>query len=129
VVLFDGDCGLCDRVVRFLLWADRARALRFAPLGGPTALGLGEASGAPYQTLVVHVDGRRVERSEAVLLACSRLAWPWRAAAALRIVPLGWRDAVYRLVARHRRRLFGGPEACRLPRGGSAGAWSDRLLP
>src|SRR5512139_355254 len=36
-VLFDGRCGLCDGVVRWLLRRDRRGALRFAPLEGPLA--------------------------------------------------------------------------------------------
>ena len=37
LVLYDGECGLCDRGVRFLLPRDRARVLTFAPLQGTTA--------------------------------------------------------------------------------------------
>ena len=34
-MLFDGECGLCDRVVRLLLRLDRRGRLRFASLQGP----------------------------------------------------------------------------------------------
>jgi predicted DCC family thiol-disulfide oxidoreductase YuxK len=114
------------------LWADRGRALSFAPLAGSTARSLGEqapAQDAPPRTLVARVDGLRLERSDAVLAAFARLPWPWKAAAALRALPRPWRDAAYGLVARHRRRLFGGPEACRLPRGGAGTGLPPRLLP
>jgi hypothetical protein len=37
VLLFDGECGLCQRLVRVLLGLDRRGRLRFAPLQGPAA--------------------------------------------------------------------------------------------
>ena len=37
VLLFDGECGLCHRVVRGLLKCDRRERLRFAPLHGAAA--------------------------------------------------------------------------------------------
>jgi len=37
VVLYDGVCGLCNGVVKFLLPRDRARRIRFAALQGTYA--------------------------------------------------------------------------------------------
>lgn len=37
LVFYDGECGLCDHVVQFLLWADRKGVFVFAPLQGETA--------------------------------------------------------------------------------------------
>src|SRR4051812_37486572 len=37
VLFFDGECGLCNRVVRLLLRLDTRGRLRFAPLQGPVA--------------------------------------------------------------------------------------------
>ena len=40
LVLYDGECGLCSRVVRWLIAADRRGVLHFAPLQGATAAAL-----------------------------------------------------------------------------------------
>ena len=37
IVLYDGVCGLCDKLVQFLVARDRNRLLRYAPLQGDTA--------------------------------------------------------------------------------------------
>ena len=37
IVFYDGDCGLCDRFVRWMLRRDRGHHYRFAPLQGETA--------------------------------------------------------------------------------------------
>lgn len=132
LVLYDGGCGLCHRSVAFLARRDRdGSRFRFAPLGGATAaarLADTAAAGLPAGTVVVlTADGRTLLRSDAALHALRRLGGVWRAlAAASRAVPRPLRDAVYRLVARLRRRLFPPPEgACpRLPAG-----FAQRFLP
>ncbi|MCD6051631.1 MAG: hypothetical protein K0Q55_3040, partial [Verrucomicrobia bacterium] len=56
LVLFDGDCGLCQRSVRFLLAEDRAKAFSFAPLQGATAAPILERhrlAEAPLRSMVL----------------------------------------------------------------------------
>ena len=127
VLLYDGECGLCNRTVRLLLHLDRQGALRFAPLQGPAAQAYLSAHDLPaddFETLVFIPDWARRDRpefllrSEGVMAALRRcgsrraeaLAW-------LRILPRGLRDAGYRLVARTRYKLFGRWDTtCPLPR-------------
>lgn len=76
------------------------------------------------ETMIV-VDGETVLRdSDAVLAIWSGLGWPWRALAALKLVPSVFRDPLYRLVARNRYRLFGKRETCWIPNP----AQSSRIL-
>ena len=133
LVLYDGVCGLCDRLVRFLLARDRLDRLRFAPLQGPLARrelvprGLDPAD---LDTVVVlagwpEADARLFTRSRAVLHAAGELGAGWRAlTATARLVPQGLADAIYAGVARRRYRLFGRFEACPLPRP----EWRHRFL-
>jgi len=107
VVLFDGDCGLCDRWVQFVLRADRQARFRFAPLQ-PEDL-------AQADSVVLRERGRTYLRSEAVLRTLGGLGFPYSLATALRLVPVAWRDTFYNQVARHRYRLFGRRLACRIP--------------
>jgi predicted DCC family thiol-disulfide oxidoreductase YuxK len=134
VLLFDGECGLCNRVVRALLRLDRRARLRFAPLQGPAAQAFLRAHGLPtgdFDSFVYVPDWKgegsadfllRTDALVAVLRACGG---PCRMpAAALRLVPAGIRNAAYRLVARWRYRLFGAWRPRPLPRP----EWAARFL-
>jgi predicted DCC family thiol-disulfide oxidoreductase YuxK len=119
VVLFDGSCNLCHRLVAFLSRVDERGTLCFAPLESET----GRASLAPtgldaagIDGLLLVEDGQTVTRSEAVWRALRRLPPPWpTVAGALRVVPRRVRDAAYDVVARHRYRFFGRADRCPLP--------------
>lgn len=135
VLFFDGDCGLCNRLVRFLLRLDRSGRLRFSPLQGPPAQRYLAAHGLPtvdFDTLVFVPDWSRRERREyhvrtsGVIGALRAIGTgPARLlAASLAIFPAPLRDAGYRLVGRWRYRLFGPWRARPLPRP----EWGARFL-
>lgn len=119
VVLYDGECGLCDGFVRWLLVRDDEGTFRYASLQSFAAkaiLSRCHSGEEPLPDTVVLIDGEGLHiRSTAVLRVVSRLGLPWRALAWLRIVPLSVRDSAYRLVARHRHRWFGSVESCVVP--------------
>lgn len=128
LLLFDGECALCSRAVRFILRRDRRGRLRFAPLqsalGEAVLIGAG-LDPAELSTMVLRTeDGRVLVRSDAVLAVAGDLTWPWSWTPVLRWVPRWLRDGAYRAVARYRVRLFGGPERCLLPEPEHA----DRML-
>ena len=134
VLLFDGECGLCQRIVRILLRLDRAGRLRFAPLQGPRAQDYLRAHGLPtadFETLVYVPDwARRNEpeflvRTAGVIAALRETGGLGRVfAAVLRIIPGTWRDAAYRLVGRWRYRVFGAWQ----PRPLARPEWAARFL-
>jgi len=116
VLLYDGECGLCTAMVRFMLMRDRRGVLRFAPLQGPTAQAFLRARGLPtsdFDSIVLVEDLGRADteywfRTAGVLRALEAMGGGWRRVArVLRVFPASWRDAVYRMVARVRYRLFG----------------------
>lgn len=135
VLLFDGECGLCHRVVRLLLRLDRRGVLRFAPLQGPSAQDYLRAQGLPttdFETLVLVPDWSRREsghhllRTAGVIAALRVAGGTGRVLAAmLAVFPAGWRDAAYRLVGRWRYRIFG-PWRGRTP---DRPDWAGRFLP
>jgi predicted DCC family thiol-disulfide oxidoreductase YuxK len=133
VVFFDGVCGLCDRLVQFLLPRDRHARLRFAPLQSDLARRTLLKHGLDPSNLdsVVVVSNwglppeRAFTRSGAVLHTLEELGGGWRVLArAAGIVPLPIANAAYALIARSRYRIFGRFDACRLPRP----EWRDRFL-
>ena len=116
-VLYDGECGLCHRSVKFLLKRDRNQ-LWYAPLQGETAAQLRAKHPEIPQTLesVVLVEGDQVYlRSKAILHATQYLTRPWRWAYHFRWLPAFLLDPLYRLIARIRYRIWGKFDACTIP--------------
>ncbi len=129
ILLYDGVCGLCNRLVRFVLRRDGKGVFRFAALQS----GLGEriltrhgADPRDLDTVYVvlnHDPGksdaageRLLARSDAVIFVLQQLAGIWPGAAMLmRLAPRPLRDWGYGIVARHRYRVFGRYDTCPLP--------------
>ncbi len=124
LVFYDGVCGLCNRTTRFILKRDPEGLFRFAPLQSAFASEVLPRHGADPAALdtlfVLTADDpeaeRLLERSDAVLWILARLSKPWPLFALLaRRVPRAPRDLAYRLLARHRYRIFGRSDACEIP--------------
>lgn len=123
VLLYDGECGFCHRVVRFVLARDRKGTFRFAALQSAVAAReLTRFGGRPQDLTTFYViedygtAGATVHgRARAVWVVADALGWPWRAASLLRVLPAAWTDAAYRLVARHRHGILGLAERCFVP--------------
>ena len=118
IVVFDGQCLLCNGWVRFLLRHDQRGVFRFAAIQGRTGQALLQQAGLQLeglQTLLL-VDGvKSWQHTAAILRILHHLGWPWRAAWLGWLVPALLRDALYRWVARHRYRIFGRTETCMVP--------------
>jgi predicted DCC family thiol-disulfide oxidoreductase YuxK len=132
LVLYDGECGLCQRSVRMLLHLDRRAKYRFAPLQGQTGGQIRqnhpELAGLGSIVLVeTAADGTQqiFRRSTAVLRIVSGCGGLFHLARACLIVPRPWRDAAYDFIARHRYRWFGRNASCPLP----APEMRERFLP
>lgn len=123
VLLFDGECGLCHRLVRFIAARDHRRRISFAPLGGDYArellAGFGVDSSAVDEALLVTGTGtqqRKLYRGPYAALTALRLAAPgWRwLAAVLTALPKPLLTQGYRFVAKRRYRWFKRADACAL---------------
>jgi len=126
VVLYDGICGLCNRLVSFLLRHDHQDQFRFAPLQSAFGKGMLRRHGLnpdDLDTVVVVANfcqpaERALTRSEAVLWAAARLPGAWKLLQGLKILPLPMREAIYRFIAGRRYRIFGRYEGCPPPKPG-----------
>ena len=117
VLLYDSGCGLCNRVVRFLLRLDRTERLRFSALQGPSGQAYLKAAGLPlgdFSSVVFVPDWAQRDRPQfllrtdgvlAALRVCGGLGRFLGAVAA--IAPIRCSDGVYKFVARLRYRVFG----------------------
>src|SRR5258705_6651142 len=134
IVLYDGVCGLCNRLVQFLLRHDKHDRLRFASLQSAFAAKvLGRHGIDPGDLDTVHVvenyeqAGEQVlNRSDAILRAGHELGGIWTVAATIgKILPRALRDLTYRFVARNRYRVFGKYDTCMLPEPQHRGKFLD----
>ncbi|WP_193746351.1 thiol-disulfide oxidoreductase DCC family protein [Demequina aestuarii] len=131
IVVFDGDCGLCNGFVAWLIRHDRDR--RFLIAGSAGAVGraaldaMDLAPEVAASTLVIATPSGPHLRSDAVATVASRLGWPWRGGAAISWVPRGLRDGVYAAVAARRPRRPANDPACGTPPGELVTEWRARL--
>jgi predicted DCC family thiol-disulfide oxidoreductase YuxK len=120
-ILFDGVCNLCSGVVRFVIARDPHAHFRFAALQSDAArracaeVGATPPAAVDPDTIIVIVNGRALERSDAALAIASRLPFPWPMFGVFRILPRALRDWLYRFVAKNRYRWFGKSDTCMMP--------------
>lgn len=133
VLLYDGECGLCNGVVLFMLRHDRAGRLHFAALQSDPAQHYLRAQGLPtadFGSLVFVPDwndprpGAYLMRTDGALAAFAELGQPWRRMSWLGIVPRFVRDAVYKLISKTRYAIFGEYRPRPLP----DPAWEKRFI-
>ena len=124
IILYDGVCGLCNRLVKFLLNHDKDGRLRFASLQSEFAEKVLRRHGFDAKDLdTVHVvenydqPGEHVlQRSDAILRAGRELGGFWGMSSSVaKAVPRPIRDLVYRFVATNRYSVFGKYDSCMLP--------------
>lgn len=118
MVLFDGTCAMCTRLVPWIIRHESDHALRFAGLQTTAALRVLRDHGVSHvdsETMYVIEDGRVYTRSDAVARFSRHLRWPWRVFGFITVVPRGARDTIYRFVARNRYRWFGIRTECEIP--------------
>jgi len=124
ILLYDGVCGLCNRLVQFILRRDRAGIFRFASLQSDLAARVLARHGRDTRDLdtvyvVVNYDAPTealFARSDAVHFVFTQLGGMWRASAILlKLLPHPLCDFAYDAIARRRYRIFGRSETCILP--------------
>jgi predicted DCC family thiol-disulfide oxidoreductase YuxK len=128
LVIYDGQCGLCNHVVHWLVRRDSQDRLRFAAAESAKVAGLlarlgislPDAKFGPATILVVrnfnHPAEQVLVRSEAILALLAELPHPWPTVeTVLCWVPRPVLDLGYRLIARWRYRIWGRLESCLVP--------------
>ena len=128
IVLFDGECNLCNASVQFIIDRDPRGVFRFASQQGRAGRALLARFGSAdeVQRSVVLVEGDRLyTRSTAALRIAARLAGPWRLLYAFIVIPRPVRDAVYDWIARNRHRWSGRSPACRIPSAAARGRFLE----
>jgi predicted DCC family thiol-disulfide oxidoreductase YuxK len=115
VLLFDGDCNLCDSLVRFIIMHDRSKEIMFLPLDSVTGRSFLRKVGISedYLKSVVYLkENKFYTRSTAILTILYDLGGGWRFFYGFIIIPEFIRDIFYNIIVRIRYRIFGKKVSC-----------------
>ncbi|MGC4058139.1 MAG: DCC1-like thiol-disulfide oxidoreductase family protein [Chitinophagaceae bacterium] len=119
ILLFDGDCSLCNRAVQWVLRRDRKDQFRFGSLQsekGQKLLLSAPAAVAASDSVILITGGKYYHESTAALKTIVALGGIYRFAAPLMLLPRSLRDRIYRWVARNRKRWWPYDATCMIPR-------------
>jgi predicted DCC family thiol-disulfide oxidoreductase YuxK len=120
ILLFDGDCSLCNGTVRFILRLEKRPELSFAALQSDIGKYLTSKYFRPARipdSIILIQSGQAYIKSEATLKIAGMLRGFYPYFVILRFLPLGWRDVFYNIIARNRKRWFGKSAYCALAAG------------
>jgi predicted DCC family thiol-disulfide oxidoreductase YuxK len=113
VLFYDGGCGLCHRVVKFILSRDHAGYFHFAPMDGTYYIERfndADRKELLEKVVLLFPDGKMLLGTDAILHIFGKLDAPWPTLAPLlRLVPVFIRDAMYDTVSHLRKKLFAPP--------------------
>jgi len=117
LLLFDGECWLCSRLLQFVLKRDKRKRFYFAPLQSERGHMLKNRAHLPpgEDSMIYFRSGKCLSKSTAVLYVLRDLGGIWTFFFLLMAVPAPVRDAMYAFVARHRYRWFKARTSCPLP--------------
>jgi predicted DCC family thiol-disulfide oxidoreductase YuxK len=125
LLLYDGVCGLCNRLNNFVLPRDARGLFDFASLqsaAGRSALERFGKNAEDLDTFYVVTNYRSespalLSKADAALFVMTTLGAPWRWLGLFGMFPTALLDRIYDLIARYRYPLFGRTESCLMPSG------------
>ena len=118
-LFYDGECGLCHGVVRFLLAKDKRSLISFSPLQGQHLKSLfseQQIQAFPDSVVLVTESGSVFVKSSAIIVMLIALGKVWRLVGAiLWFIPKPLRDMGYDAIGKIRKKLASTPkELCPL---------------
>jgi predicted DCC family thiol-disulfide oxidoreductase YuxK len=116
MLVFDGDCAFCNRVVRFILAHERRTELLFVPRNSARGLSLREQYRLQRVESILWIEENQAFIEwDAVARIAAYLGGAYaRLASVAHLLPRPLLTGGYRLVARLRKRLAGRPTHCQL---------------
>ena len=121
ILLFDGECGFCNRTILFFLRNEKkkkneAKMMHFAPLQSDEGIALRRyfEIDEKIDSLILIKDHSAYIKSCAALRLTPFMKGLWPLMMVFVIVPPFIRNFVYDVIAKRRMRLFGRVESCSL---------------
>ncbi|SEQ88351.1 Predicted thiol-disulfide oxidoreductase YuxK, DCC family [Hyunsoonleella jejuensis] len=115
IIIFDGECNLCNGVVGWLLKFAPQNLFHFTPFQSPIGQQLLKAYGFPTSELdtviLIDADGPKTH-SDGFLKIVSKIPKYRYVAAVLAFIPKLIRDGIYKIASRNRIKWFGRSKTC-----------------
>ncbi|MFT5778666.1 MAG: putative DCC family thiol-disulfide oxidoreductase YuxK [Crocinitomicaceae bacterium] len=111
IVLYDGECGFCNRSVSFILKREKSDVLHFSALQSSFTEALFKEKNwelPDLNTFYFIEDGVKYERSTAALRVTKYLKAPSSWLRVFKIIPRAFRDWCYNFLAKRRQRISKG---------------------
>jgi len=118
ILLFDSDCILCNKSVRFILKHDKHKIFYFASLQsefGQEFLTKNQFPSKIYSTVIYLKNDKIYTKSSAAIRAFSALNLFSKPLLILLLFPYPIRDFVYNLIAKNRKHFFKNQTSCLIP--------------
>ncbi len=122
LLIYDGVCGFCNKMVQSVLRHDPSGVIYFIPRQSPLGQEIRKAMRIPEDVesmVFLEKDQfgavRSYLHSDAILRLAHHMRGAWKIVFAGYIVPRPIRDWLYRLFARNRYRFFGRSDQCIIP--------------
>lgn len=116
ILLFDGECGFCNKSVQFFLLREKKKTMHFVPLQSPSGIALRKyfEISDDVDSIILIKDYSAYIKSCAALRLTLYMQGAWPLMSVFLIVPPFLRNLVYSLVAKNRMKIFGKVESCSL---------------
>jgi len=116
ILLFDGECGFCNKSIQFFLAREKNKAMHFAPLTSS----IGKELQAYFEieektdSVILIKDHSAYIKTCAILRVMPYMKGLWPFMVVFVIIPPFIRNAVYDVIAKRRMKFFGRVENCAL---------------
>lgn len=110
IIVFDGECILCNGFIQWFIAHDTDQQLRYACLQN-----LVHNPNNKLDSVFLYKDGVVHTHSDVIVRAATYLKKPYSYLNILKYVPKGFRDIIYKTIARYRYQIFGKYDTCMLP--------------
>jgi predicted DCC family thiol-disulfide oxidoreductase YuxK len=117
ILLFDGECGFCNKSIQFILKRERTPNLSFASLQSPEGqalLNYFEIDSKKIDSLILIRNNQAFIKSCAALRVTQYMKGLWPSMLIFIIIPWFMRNWVYDFIAKRRMKWFGRVEHCAL---------------
>ena len=120
IVLFDGECNLCNGFINFIIDRDTKNIFLFTPLQSSTGTEIlkhTDVNNMALNSIILYdVSTEKIsKKSTAVLKIVATFGGFWKLTRIFSLLPTFINNAVYDFVAKNRYRWFGKTNSCRIP--------------
>ena len=115
IILFDGECAMCNNYILFVAKNDSDDNFRFLSIQNKKIIELKKTHAIDEDNIssICIIDNNKIKRkSKAILKIVSKLKFPYNLLIVLYVIPSFIRDIIYDLVAKNRYKIFGKVDEC-----------------